>query len=128
MHRSRQWVGVAVALALAGSGALAIKAQSSSPLRFAVSFPATRSAEPIDGRVLLFVSDDGKAEPRLQTDQYRANSTKPIFGVDVDGLSPGVDVVIDDAIVGWPARSLKDIRPGDYFVQALFSRYETFHR
>ena len=60
--------------------------------------------------------------------RYRANSTKPIFGVDVDGLAPGADVVIDDTIVGWPARSLKDIPPGDYFVQALLNRYETFHR
>ena len=61
-------------------------------------------------------------------DQYRANSTKPIFGVDVDGLKPGADVIVDEQIVGWPARSLKDIPPGDYFVQALINRYETFHR
>ena len=42
--------------------------------------------------------------------------------------SPAPDVVIDDTVVGWPARSLKDIPPGDYFVQALINRYETFHR
>jgi hypothetical protein len=64
----------------------------------------------------------------MQSDQYRANSTRPIFGVDVDALEPGQEVVIDDAIVGWPARSLKDIPAGDYFVQALLNRYETFHR
>ena len=55
----------------------------------------------------------------MQSDQYRANSTPPIFGVDVDGLRPGQPVVVDDAVVGWPARSLKDIPAGDYFVQAL---------
>ena len=128
MLRSRLTVGSALALVIAGGGALATRAQTRSPLRFAISFPAARSAQPLDGRVLLFISNDGKAEPRTQTDQYRANSTKPIFGVDVDGLAPGADVIIDDTIVGWPARSLKDIPPGDYFVQALLNRYETFHR
>src|SRR5471030_2053989 len=117
MHRSRVVLGSAVALMLAGGGALGTRAQSADPLRFAISFPAARSAQPLDGRVLLFISDDGKAEPRTQTDQYRANSTKP-----------GADVVIDDTIVGWPARSLRDIPPGDYVVQALINRYETFHR
>jgi hypothetical protein len=128
MLRSRITVASALALTLAGGGAFAARSQTRNPLRFAISFPAARSAEPLDGRVLLFISDDGKAEPRMQTDQYRANSTKPIFGVDVDGLTPGADVIIDDRIVGWPARSLNNIPPGDYFVQALINRYETFHR
>ena len=128
MHRSRILVGSALALTIAGGGAIATRAQTAGPLRFAISFPAARSAQPLDGRVLLIISDDGKAEPRTQTDQYRANSTKPIFGVDVDGLRPGADVIVDDKIVGWPAHSLKDIPTGDYFVQALINRYETFHR
>src|SRR6185503_12789934 len=113
--------------------ALAVWAQAPKPdsnghLRFAISFPSARSAQPIDGRVLLFISDDGRTEPRTQTDQYRANSTRPIFGVDVDALRPGQEILVDDSIVGWPARSLKDIPAGDYYVQALVNRYETFHR
>jgi hypothetical protein len=128
MHRSTLTLGFALSLAVAGGGAFATRAQSAGPLRFAISFPAARSAQPLDGRVLLFISDDGKAEPRTQTDQYRANSTKPIFGVDVDGLRPGADVIVDEKIVGWPVRSLKELPPGDYFVQALINRYETFHR
>ena len=102
----------ALSLAIAGPAAFAMRAHTSTPLRFAISFPAARSAQPLDGRVLLFISDDGKTEPRTQTDQYRANTTRPIFGVDVDGMKPGQDVVIDDTIVGWPARSLKDIPAG----------------
>src|SRR5262245_45850596 len=121
-------VAFACALVLAGSGVFVTSAQSPGRLRFAISFPAARSAQPIDGRVLLFVSDDGKTEPRFQSDQYRANSTRPIFGVDVDGLTPGQDVVIDERVWGWPARSLTDIPAGDYYVQALLNRYETFHR
>jgi hypothetical protein len=128
MPRPQFALGSAVALILAGGGAFATRAQTAGPLRFLLSFPASRSAQPLDGRVLLFISNDGKTEPRTQTDQYRANSTKPIFGVDVDGLKPGSEVIVDDTIAGWPARSLKDIPPGDYYVQALINRYETFDR
>jgi len=128
MHRSSLILGFALSLALAGGAAFTTRAQSAAPLRFAISFPAARSSQPLDGRVLLFISDDGKAEPRTQTDQYRANSTKPIFGVDVDGLTPGAEAIVDEKIVGWPVRSLKELPPGDYFVQALINRYETFHR
>src|SRR5262245_10341231 len=103
-------------------------AQSPGPLRFSISFPSSASERPLDGRLLLFISDDGKSEPRTQSDQYRANSTRPIFGVDVDGLKPGQAAIGDDRTFGWPARSLKDIPAGEYWVQALFNRYETFHR
>ena len=67
-------------------------------------------------------------EPRTQSDQYRANSTRPIFGVDVDGLAPGATPSSTTRSFGWPVRSLKDIPAGDYCVQALLNRYETFHR
>ena len=120
---------IAVALAAGGAaGRASGSAPDSAPLRFEVSFPASLSPQPLDGRVLLFISDDSKTEPRFQADQYRANTTRPIFGVDVDGLSPGVAAVIDDRTFGWPARSLRDIPAGDYFVQAMLARYETFHR
>src|SRR5437870_10893241 len=112
-------------VALAAAAAIAAVAADPTPLRFAVSFPASRSAQPLDGRVLLFISDDARTEPRAQSDLYRANSTRPIFGVDVDGLMPGQKVIVDDTVVGWPVRSVKDIPAGDYWVQALLNRYET---
>ena len=34
--------------------------------------------------------------------------------------------MIDESVFGFPIRSLKNIPPGDYFVQALINRYETF--
>src|SRR6266511_676289 len=117
-----------VSLVLAGSGALAMHAQNRAPLRFAISFPASRSAEPLDGRVLLFISDDGRTEPKSQSDQYRANSTRPIFGVDVDSRKHSQDVIITDKVWVWAAKSVNDIPAGDYSVQALLTRYETFHR
>jgi hypothetical protein len=120
--------GFSFALIAAALLSFTSNAQSPGPLRFSISFPSSLSDEPLDGRLLLFVSDDGNSEPRAQSDQYRANSTRPIFGVDVDGLKPGQPAIVDDRTFGWPARSLKDIPAGEYWVQALFNRYETFHR
>jgi len=125
----RLWSAAAIAaLAAAAFGGMALRADTPTGLHFSISFPAARSQDAIDGRVLLFISDDGRTEPKAQSDQYRANSTRPIFGVDVDGLAPGQDVIVDERVAGWPARSLADIPAGDYFVQALVNRYETFHR
>ncbi len=122
-------VGVAAALSAVLIGQAGVRIGSTGrTLRFVISVPADKATHPLDGRVLLFVSDDARSEPRFQTDQYRANSTRPIFGVDVDGYKAGDEVVVDDRVVGWPARSVRDIPAGDYVVQAMFLRYETFHR
>ena len=93
---------------------------------FAVSFPKQRSEKPLDGRIFLLLSNDPSAEPRMQIDD--SVRTQMIFGVDVDGLQPGQPVVVDDGASGYPIRSLRDVPPGDYYVQAVLHRYETFHR
>jgi hypothetical protein len=36
--------------------------------------------------------------------------------------------VVDASAWGYPIRSLKDVPPGEYFVQAVLNKYETFHR
>src|ERR1700677_3450241 len=51
-----------------------------------------------------------------------------VFGVTVDGLRPGQSVTVGDSAAGYPIRSLKDVPPGEYTVQAVLNRYETFHR
>ncbi len=54
--------------------------------------------------------------------------TQMVFGLDVDQLQPGQSITIDDAAFGYPLRCLHDVPPGDYVVQAVLNRYETFHR
>jgi hypothetical protein len=117
-----------VALMLAAAAVAHTGARPASSMQFAVSFPAA-GTQPLHGRLLLFISDDGRTEPRFQTDEYRANSTRPIFGMDVDVPLPAEQVAfIDETVAGWPARSLREIPAGDYFVQVMLVRYETFHR
>ncbi|MGH9524327.1 MAG: hypothetical protein ACRD3E_17520 [Terriglobales bacterium] len=96
-------------------------------LKFEVSFPASLSQAPLDGRVLLAISRDSSREPRFQVDEAEARSQQ-LFGVQVDGLTPGKAAVVDGSTLGYPVRSLKDLPAGDYFVQAVLNIYETFHR
>ena len=95
-------------------------------LRVGVSFPSDRSAVALDGRMLLMLSTDESKEPRFQISDNA--KTQQIFGVDVDGLKPGSDAVFDASVLGYPLASLKDVPAGEYWVQGLLHRYETFHR
>jgi len=104
----------------------AAPAAASTELRFAVSFPADRSAMPLDGRLLVLISTDGTAEPRFQVSE--GPNTQLVFGVDVDGLAPAAEAMVDASAFGYPLRSLAALPPGDYYVQALLHRYQTFHR
>jgi hypothetical protein len=78
-----------------------------------------------DGRLLLMLAKDSITEPRFQiNDGLKAQL---IFGIDVEGLKPGESILLDESAFGFPVRHLKDIPAGDYHVQALLNRYETFH-
>ncbi len=114
-----------VASALTVPGCTA-KQGSAAKLKFAISFPAEKSKTPLDGRMLLMIAKTGEAEPRSQIND--GNSTQLLFGTDVDGLLPGQDAVIDAATFGYPLKSLSEIPAGEYYVQGLLNRYETFHR
>jgi hypothetical protein len=93
---------------------------------FSVSFPKSRSDKPLDGRILLILSTDASEEPRMQIND--TPKTQIIFGIDVDGMLPGQTRIVDASAAGYPIKSLRDVPPGEYFVQAVLHRYETFHR
>ena len=94
--------------------------------RFEISFPESTTKDRLDGRLLLLISTNNDAEPRFQISEDL--TTQQVFGIDVDGWKPGDTKVIDQSAFGYPVRSLADLRPGQYWVQALVHRYETFKR
>ena len=104
----------------------AAKAPKTQPFEFQLSFPAERGANPEDGRLLLLLSTDPSDEPRNQINLQP--SSQIVFGVTVDHLAPGQSATIDAKAIGWPVESLAKLPAGDYFVQGLLNRYETFHR
>ena len=93
---------------------------------FSVTFPKEISAQPLDGRLLLVLSTDPSDEPRNQIDD--SPRSQIVFGLTVDGWQPGQPAVVDASAWGYPIRSLKDVPPGDYTIQAVLNKYETFHR
>jgi hypothetical protein len=92
--------------------------------RFFVSLPA--NSKPLDGRLLLLLSTDLKDEPRFQIND--GPNSQIVFGIDVENWKPGAAQTVDAKAFGYPVRSLADLKPGEYRVQALLDIYETFHR
>jgi hypothetical protein len=94
---------------------------------FAISFPAAMSTAPLDGHITLIIAKGATAEPRTLISEGQPLASPALFGLTVDGLKPGTPAVIDANAFGWPVRSLSTLPAGDYTVQAVLNRYETFH-
>jgi len=110
-------------LLLLTAGLLALNAQAQT---FSVSFPASQSKTPLDGRVLLMLAKTDKSEPRFQVSD--AVETAQLFGVDVNALKPGQAATVDatergPSAFGYPKQSLRDLAPGEYYVQAVLHKY-----
>src|SRR5687768_11117585 len=84
------------------------------------------AARSLDGRLLLLISKDASAEPRLQIND--GPSTQQAFGIDVEGWRASEAKSFDASVLGYPLESLRDVAPGEYTVQALLHKYETFRR
>lgn len=104
---------------------LAVVNISAQEIKFEVSFTDKLSEEPVDGRVLVLISNNNKSEPRFQIAEGPA--TQLVFGKNVEGLKPSDETIIDNSVLGYPLKSLSEIPGGEYYVQALIHKYETFH-
>lgn len=83
-------------------------------------------SEVLDGRLLLLLSNDDSAEPRFQIKD--GPSTQLVFGVDVEGWKKGEVQIMDGGAYGYPITSLNAVPAGEYYVQVLLHKYETFNR
>src|SRR5215213_3906544 len=104
---------------------LTLNAQSTNP-RFDITFPVSASKDPLDGRLLLLISTNKDEEPRFQISEDL--TTQQVFGIDVDAWKAGETKTMTTQGFGYPVRSLSEIKPGEYWVQALLHRYETLKR
>ena len=93
-------------------------------LKFSISFVPEMSDQAQEGRLMLLLANNDSSEPRNQIN-FGLN-TQLAFGVDVEGMKPGQEIVIDESAFGFPVRTVNKIPPGEYYVQALINRYETF--
>ncbi|MEM1135580.1 MAG: hypothetical protein AAGI07_07045 [Bacteroidota bacterium] len=98
--------------------------EKSSP-GFLVSFTSAQSEIPLDGRLMLLLSTDDSNEPRFQIKD--GPDTQLIFGIDVENWRPGTSMKIDVSSFGYPIQSLAQLEKGEYNVQVLLNKYETFN-
>nr|WP_273240677.1 alpha/beta hydrolase-fold protein [Hyphomonas atlantica] len=114
---------------LAGSVGFAALIAATSGMAHADSFEIqlsdTAVTEAHDGRVLLIITPDGEKEPRFQVKQ--SYDAPQIFGVNVNSLQPGGAVEIGTGVLGFPAEDMKGVPAGDYYVQAVLHKYDTFN-
>ncbi len=89
------------------------------------SADSTGTATPLDGRLLVILSADTTAEPRFQVRDDAA--TAQVFGMNVEDWAPGTSLTFAPDF-GYPVAEPAVLPQGEYSVQALLHRYETFTR
>ncbi|CAN5520259.1 hypothetical protein BH11BAC3_BH11BAC3_13630 [soil metagenome] len=93
--------------------------------KFSYNITPALQQQAFDGRLLLLISTNNLKEPRFQISD--AANTQMVFGKDVDSWQPGKSQLVSVDAFGYPVERLHDIPAGDYYVQALLHKYETFH-
>ena len=106
-------------------GCSAPMAEEATP-SFKVLLPADLADAPLDGRLLLMLSTNTENEPRFQIQD--GPETQLAFGMNVENWEPGTTIDFRPDTPGYPLESLADIPDGEYQVQVLLHKYETFKR
>ena len=102
------------------------KQMASTDVNIQISFPSDHYEESLDGRMVLLIAKDIVTEPRFQLrDDVK---TCQGFGMDVENWNPGEALDFDQEAFGYPARTFAELPSGEFYVQALFHKYETFNR
>ncbi len=96
-----------------------------SSITFDVSYDSNLSADAKDGRLLLLLSTDDSNEPRYQIND--GPNTQIVYGQNVDALGPDQSITFSSEQFGYPIQNLDNLKPGEYWVQALLHTYETFN-
>jgi hypothetical protein len=113
-------------LLLAIAGSVFLSCQQESP-QTTVSIRISEDLDtgPLDGRLLLMLSDEDSGEPRFQINDGK--DTQLIFGMNVEGIQPGEQVSFSGKHLGYPIESIDQVPEGRYMAQALLHTYETFN-
>src|SRR5207248_5100347 len=90
-------------------------------LRFEVTVAPTLLAEPADGRMLVALSRDKKAQPRRSIGETGMN-VPPVLGADATAFRSGVTAILDQKSAIFPLSHLSELPAGEYLVQAVFAQ------
>jgi putative esterase len=92
--------------------------------RIEVLFSKDARAQPVTGMVYVAISRDNRQTPIEQT----SPTGVPLFSRFVEILSPDSAIAITGDDRGHPLRSLRDLPPGDYWMQPFVNVYTRFPR
>jgi hypothetical protein len=91
-----------------------------------IDYPEDQYDIPLDGRLILLIATEDETEPRFQLND--GPKTCQGFGMDVENWKPGETIEFDQEAFGYPIQEFSKLPSGEYLVQALFHKYEIFHR
>lgn len=104
---------------------LLLSAASYAQTQFSITAPNQKDL--LDGRLLVMLSTNADKEPRF--DVTDALNTQLVFGVDTENWKGTQAKIVNNANgFGYPKRYMKEVPAGEYYVQVLLHKYETFHR
>ena len=106
-------------------GLLALAGCANPTPSITITYDESLGSEGFDGRLLVLIGTDAEREPRFQIND--SDQTGIVFGVDVEGWMPGETITIDPGTFAYPVGSVADIPTGEYTIQALLHKYETFN-
>ncbi|MEK9612751.1 MAG: hypothetical protein VW080_02350 [Flavobacteriaceae bacterium] len=98
---------------------------NTNPSSFSVTYDKALGDEGFDGRLLILIGTDPDREPRFQIND--SDQTGIVFGIDVENWLPGQPIVIDPDTFAYPVGTVADIPEGEYTIQALLNKYDTFN-
>ena len=116
----RKFVGQSLLLS-----SVLLAATQAQATKFKLEIPESAPEAAYDGRLILILAANDEKEPRYQVSADF--DAAQIFGVYIDGLKRGKSVTIDNDVLGFPSRSLDQVPPGEYTVQAVLHKYDTFN-
>jgi len=93
---------------------------------FEIIIPDSLSEDISNGRVILMFSKNKDKEPRFEITD--GPETQVAFGINVEDWKQGEKIVFTGNEQGYPVDRISDLLAGEYYVQALFHKYEVFHR
>ena len=92
---------------------------------FEVSYDSKLGSEGYNGRLLVLITKDTLKEPRFQIND--SQETGIVVGKNVSNWLPDSKEGISASTLSYPIKDLNALEKGDYFVQALLHKYETFN-
>lgn len=90
-----------------------------------VTYNNKLSNESFDGRLLVMISKDDSKEPRFQINDTK--ETGILVGKNVEKWKSGNVEGFNSKTLAYPIENLGDLDNGEYYIQALLHKYETFN-